>query len=149
MRQQLTKAELQLWLQLRKPGIEGLRFRRQTPIGPYIVDFFCPEKKLIIEVDGGHHSHPAEARHDATRDVWLAEQGYKVIRFWNETVMKDLEGVCTAILEASKDDRSSNEERDAANPPLEGGSKPRSGFGEGAVPSRLVKPARGRPPPEI
>ena len=137
MRQQMTRAELRLWLHLRKHGIEGLRFRRQTPIGPYIVDFFCPEKKLIVEVDGGQHSFPARTRHDSARDAWLAEQGYKVIRFWNEEVMKGLDAVCSAILAAAIDQRVSNEEQDAANPPLEGGSKPRSGFGEGVKPRQV------------
>ena len=56
MRQRMTDAEARLWLRLRKPGIEGLRFRRQTPIGPYIVDFFCPQHGLIVEVDGGQHA---------------------------------------------------------------------------------------------
>jgi very-short-patch-repair endonuclease len=101
----MTKAELRLWLHLRKPGIEGLRFRRQTPIGRYIVDFFCPEKKLIVEVDGGQHAHHAGEGHDAARDAWLAEQGYKVIRFWNRDVMENLDGVCRAILAASQGDR--------------------------------------------
>lgn len=55
MRQDMTMAELHLWQHLRKPGLEGLRFRRQTPIGPYIVDFFCPERRLIVEVDGDQH----------------------------------------------------------------------------------------------
>ena len=137
MRQQMTKAELRLWLHLRKPGIAGLRFRRQTPIGPYIVDFFCPEKKLIVEVDGGQHSSPARTRHDCARDAWLSEQGYKVIRFWNQEVVKGLDAVCSAIFAASKDERVLNEEQEASNPPLEGGSKPRSGFGEGVKPRQV------------
>jgi very-short-patch-repair endonuclease len=101
MRREMTKAELRLWTQLRKPGIEGLRFRRQTPIGPFIVDFFCPEKKLIVEVDGGQHGHVAGERHDSARDAWLTEQGYKVVRFWNRDVMENLDGVCRTILAAS------------------------------------------------
>ncbi len=102
MRRQMTKAELRLWLQLRKPGIEGLRFRRQTPIDRYIVDFFCPEKKLIVEVDGGQHGHDAGMQRDTARDAWLSEQGYRVVRFWNRDVMENLDGVCLAILAASK-----------------------------------------------
>jgi very-short-patch-repair endonuclease len=149
MRHQMTKAELRLWLQLRKRGIEGLRFRRQTPIGPYVVDFFCPEKKLIVEVDGGQHSSPARTRHDSARDAWLATQGYKVIRFWNEEVIKSLDAVCSAIIAASKDLRSSNEVQAEGNPPLEGGSKPRSGFGEGATPRGVQEPDKDCPSPEI
>jgi len=102
MRREMTKAELRLWTQLRKPGIEGLRFRRQTPIGPFIVDFFCPEKKLIVEVDRGQHGYAARERHDSARDAWLTEQGYKVIRFWNRNVMQNIGGVCLSILAASK-----------------------------------------------
>ena len=149
MRQRMTKAELRLWLQLRKPGIEGLRFRRQTPIGPYTVEFFCPEKKLIVEVDGGQHSHPARTHHDRARDAWLADQGYKVIRFWNIEVMKSLDAVCAAILAASKHERLEDKGQDAGNPPLEGGSKPQSGFGEGAASSRVAGLDGDCPPPEI
>ena len=60
MRQRMTDAEARLWLRLRKPGIDGLRFRRQAPIGPYIVDFFCPQHRLIVEVDGGQHADDAD-----------------------------------------------------------------------------------------
>ena len=97
MRQRMTDAEARLWLRLRKPGIEGLRFRRQVPIGPYIVDFFCPQHRLIVEVDGGQHGNDA----DAARDAWLMAQGYRVVRVWNNDVMENVEGVCAAISAAA------------------------------------------------
>ena len=93
----MTKAELRLWIRLRKPGLPGLRFRRQTPIGPFIVDFFCPEHQLVVEIDGDQHGHPAGERRDRDRDAWLRERGYRVVRFWNRDVMTNLDGVCEAI----------------------------------------------------
>ncbi len=99
MRQRMTDAEARLWLRLRKPGIDGLRFRRQAPLGPYIVDFFCPQHRLIVEVDGGQHGDDA----DAARDAWLAAQGYRVVRVWNNDVMENLEGVGAAISAAARD----------------------------------------------
>ncbi len=104
MRQDMTRAELRLWQHLRKPGLDGLRFRRQTPIGPYIVDFFCPARNLIVEVDGDQHGcDRAEAR-DQRRDAWLRERGYRVLRFSNRDVMTNLNGVCDTILAAANPD---------------------------------------------
>ena len=97
MRQHMTDAEARLWRRLRKPGIDDLRFRRQAPVGPYIVDFFCPQHRLIVEVDGGQHGNDA----DAERDVWLTAQGYRVMRVWNNDVMENVEGVCEVIASAA------------------------------------------------
>ena len=91
MRQTMTDAEVRLWLRLRKPGIDGLRFRRQVPIGPYIVDFFCPQHRLIVEIDGGQHANDDAAARDRERDAWLARHGYRVVRAWNNDVMDNLE----------------------------------------------------------
>jgi very-short-patch-repair endonuclease len=99
MRQHMTDAEARLWLRLRKPGIEGLRFRRQVPIGPYIGDFFCPQHRLIVEVDGGQH----DAASDRGRDAWLTARDYRVVRVWNNDVMENVEGVCEAISSASRE----------------------------------------------
>jgi very-short-patch-repair endonuclease len=102
MRRKMPDAEFRLWWELRNGGLDGLKFRRQQPIGRYIVDFFCPAAKLIVEVDGEHHAlgdHPAL---DAARTKWLQAQGYTVIRFWTNEVMDDLDAVCTAILAASR-----------------------------------------------
>jgi very-short-patch-repair endonuclease len=102
MRRSMTEAEFRLWLRLRKPGIEGLRFRRQVPIGPYIVDFCCPAKQFVVEVDGDHHGRPATEARDARRDAWLKAAGYTVLRFGNREIGEDLEGVCDRILEELK-----------------------------------------------
>ena len=91
-----TDAEIRLWSRLRRKQIDGFRFRRQQPIGPYIVDFFCPAAKLIIEVDGGH---AALEKEDARRARWLEERGYRVVRFWNNEVLANTDGVILAILE--------------------------------------------------
>lgn len=98
MRQEMTKAELRLWSRLRKPGLPGFRFQGQVPMGPYIVDFLCPEHRLVIEVDGGQHGLPEEERRDRRRDEWLREQGFRVLRFWNREILTNLNGVCEAIM---------------------------------------------------
>jgi very-short-patch-repair endonuclease len=93
-----TEAEIRLWSRLRGKQLEGFRFRRQQPIGPYVVDFFCPAAKLVIEVDGGQHSE--RERQDAARSRWIEGRGYRVLRFWNNEVLANTEGVVAAIIEA-------------------------------------------------
>ena len=93
LRQNMTDAERRLWKELRG-GSLGARFRRQAPIGPYIVDFACFQRRLVIEIDGGQH---LENSSDATRDAWLEEQGFRVLRFWNHEVLKNPEGVLQMI----------------------------------------------------
>jgi very-short-patch-repair endonuclease len=90
-----TDAEIRVWSRLRGKQLEGFRFRRQHPLGPYVVDFFCAEAKFIVEVDGGQHADDGEAR---TR--WLEARGYRVIRFWNNDVLANTEGVLRIILDA-------------------------------------------------
>ena len=80
LRKRPTDTEKVLWRHLRAKQMEGHKFRRQKPIGKYIVDFVCHEKQLVIEVDGGQHS----IDRDTERDKWLNEQGYMVLRFWNK-----------------------------------------------------------------
>ncbi len=75
--------------------MDGSHFRRQAPIGPYVVDFFLPAKRLVIELDGGHHNEDATAARDLERQRWLEREGYRVIRFWNSEIKADL----TAVLE--------------------------------------------------
>jgi len=82
---------------LKELPIEGTHFRRQAPIGPYVVDFFCPAKRLIIELDGGHHNEDATAERDSKRQAWLELEGYRVIRFWNSDVTADLNAVLERI----------------------------------------------------
>ena len=75
-------------------------FRRQQPIGPYIVDFVCFEQKVIIELDGGQHNEATQAVYDSARTAWLQAQGFKVLRFWNNQVLSELDSVKAALLEA-------------------------------------------------
>lgn len=96
LRQRMTDAERALWRSLRARSLEGWKFRRQVPIGPYVVDFLCASKKIIVEVDGGKHAkHVAQ---DAKRTEFLQSQGYRVLRFWNNEVLQNLEGVLAVIL---------------------------------------------------
>ncbi len=95
LRKRLTDAESALWRQVRLRQIEGYKFRRQHPIGPYIVDFVCLERKVIVEVDGGQHA--VQVQQDAERTAWLESVGYRVIRFWDHEVLTELESVKETI----------------------------------------------------
>lgn len=90
-----TRVETILWNQLRAKQIEGVKFRRQQPIGEFIVDFVCFKKKLIIELDGGQHARAREVDHE--RDNKLTEEGYTVLRFWNSEVVENLDGILEVI----------------------------------------------------
>ena len=94
LRKNLTDAERALWHILRRQS-SGFRFRRQAPIGPYIVDFVCFEKRLVIEVDGGQHAQLVD--YDAARTAWLENEGFKVIRFWNNQVLEEMDAVRDAV----------------------------------------------------
>ncbi len=96
LRNNLTEAEKRIWSSLRFKD-SGFKFRRQAPIGKFIVDFVCFEKKLVIELDGGQH---AESLEDKFRDEWLRKQGFIVIRFWNSEVFQNYEGVVEKIFES-------------------------------------------------
>ena len=98
-RRDMTDAERLLWSKLRRHQIHGLMFRHQAPIDPYIVDFACLTIKLIIEVDGGQHSINKAA--DDRRTRWLESQGYTVMRFWNNEVLQNLNGVLETIWRAT------------------------------------------------
>ncbi|MDN4986887.1 endonuclease domain-containing protein [Bradyrhizobium sp. WYCCWR 13022] len=95
LRADATPHERMLWRALKELPMEGSHFRRQAPIGSYIVDFLCPAKHLIIELDGGHHNEDATAARDLERQRWLENEGCRVIRFWNSEITSDL----TAVLE--------------------------------------------------
>jgi very-short-patch-repair endonuclease len=97
LRRDLTEAEKRLWYLLRAHRFSGVGFRRQVPIGPYIVDFVAHEHRLVIELDGGQH---AENRRDVERDRWLKSKEYQVVRFWNSDVFTNRDGVLEAIAEA-------------------------------------------------
>ena len=95
LRKNLTDAERTLWNILCRRQVSGLKFRRQAPIGPYIVDFVCFEKGLVIEADGGQHVQ--QASDDAARTKWLENEGFRVIRFWNNQVLEETDAVRDAI----------------------------------------------------
>ncbi|MER8644028.1 endonuclease domain-containing protein [Mesorhizobium sp. M1252] len=101
MRKVLTPAELKLWNELRAHRLMGLGFRRQFPIAAYIVDFACPEKKLVIEVDGSQHTDGGAAAGDETRTSHLGQDGWTVLRFWNDDVIRDVDNVCQHIVIAA------------------------------------------------
>ena len=91
-----TEAEKALWQRVRAKQISGLRFRRQFPIGPYVVDFVCLKHRLVIEIDDGQHA--TQTAEDAARTGWLESQGFDVIRFWNNEALANTEGVLTTIV---------------------------------------------------
>src|SRR4029077_18794358 len=94
-----TDAEIRLWSRLRRRQLAGFRFWRPHPMGPYVVDFFCPEAKLVVEVDGGQH---ADSATDAVCTRWLEARGYRVVRYWNNDVLANTEGVLLGILGARR-----------------------------------------------
>lgn len=98
MRHVMTEAELKLWNELRAHRLMGLGFRRQVPIGPYIVDFACSSHHLIVEVDGSQHAQAEQAHHDAARTAYLEASGWTVLRFWNDDVLRDIDNVCQHIV---------------------------------------------------
>ena len=95
LRRNSTDAERKLWYSIRSKQLDGLKFRRQHPLGNYVVDFVCLEKRLIIELDGGQHAINKEK--DIERDNWLKNEGYTVLRFWNNDVLDNLDGVLSEI----------------------------------------------------
>ena len=93
MRSTMTKAESVLWYYLRAKRFYGLKFKRQALIGEYIVDFLCPEKSFIIELDGGQHNENINIDYDNKRTEYLKSKGYKVVRYWNNDVINSVEQV--------------------------------------------------------
>jgi very-short-patch-repair endonuclease len=100
LRNNPTDVEKLLWRQLRMWQLDGYKFRRQQPLGNFIVDFVCLDKRLIVELDGGQHAERSDD--DANRDAWLSKQGFTVLRFWNNDVLKHVEGVTERIFELLK-----------------------------------------------
>lgn len=97
LRRSMTDAERRLWQAIRQRQIHGVQFFRQRPIGHYIVDFYCPTKKIVIEVDGGQHYEEQGQKSDGKRDVYLTKLGLRVIRFNNREVLANIEGVLEHI----------------------------------------------------
>ena len=100
LRRDMTEAEERLWRELRDRRLDRIKFRRRAPIGKYVADFACLEAKLIVEIDGSQH---AESAHDAMRDTDLRSRGFRVLRFWNDDVLRDLDGVCGTIIAYVRD----------------------------------------------
>ncbi len=97
LRKQMTDAETRLWFHLRRRQLAGLRFRKQHPLGPYVVDFVCLEAALVVELDGSQH---LDCAGDAARDGWLEAQGFRVLRFWNDDVLLRTDRVLATILDS-------------------------------------------------
>jgi len=123
LRRRQTDAERRLWARLRDRRLLGAKFARQVPIGPYVVDFCCRERKLIVELDGGQHA--AHADHDAARTASLRALGYRVLRFWDNDALANTDGVLRRIVEVLI----ATVERPSPRP------SPQRGEGEGRGPS--------------
>ena len=100
LRRNQTDAEKKLWYHLRDRRLDGWKFRRQHSVGPYVLDLYCADAKLVIEVDGGQHDYDEHRNHDEKRTAYLISQGLNVMRFWNNEVMENTVGVLEAIREA-------------------------------------------------
>lgn len=98
LRRNQTEAERKLWVYLREMKHDGFHFRRQCPVGPYIADFLCYSARIVVEVDGGQHGMDAGIEHDRRRDGWFVTNGYRVLRYWNNDVLANTEGVVETIL---------------------------------------------------
>jgi very-short-patch-repair endonuclease len=125
LRRAATPQEKKLWLVLKNGQREGASFRKQHPVGPFFLDFYCPSLQLAIEVDGGQHSEDAEMRRDAGRSGFLASKGILVIRVWNNEVDENLDGVQRTIDEAIAARRGLTPTGASRHLPLSGGGKKR------------------------
>jgi very-short-patch-repair endonuclease len=172
LRREATFPERLVWSRLRSGALGGYSFRRQHPAGPYTLDFFCAELRVAVEIDGDSHGHHAQRMRDARRDAWLADHGVQMLRFWNDEVLTNLDGVVETIWRAIEDAQSGQTrngrrwtyrpKRTRKSPSLarvapdrlaqkspsleKGGSKPASaGFGEGST--QPVRSYSGSPTP--
>lgn len=133
LRNNMTDAERRLWQSLRGQALDGHKFRRQQVLGSYIVDFICLPARLIVEVDGGQH---LESATDAKRDAWLVEQGFRVMRFWNNDVLLNTEAVLESILAALAAPYIANGETGGLSTP-----SPLKGVGRGGSAASVQVPA--------
>lgn len=108
LRREATPAEVKLWQDLREMKKQGYHFRRQAPIGNYIVDFVCHSAKVVIELDGEHHALEPQKSADVVRDSWLKTQGYDVIRFWNSNIYDNQDYLMDALVQRLNDHRLEN-----------------------------------------
>ena len=100
LRREMTEAEDKLWHELRDSRLDRIKFRRQVPVGRYVADFICLEAGLIIEIDGSQHS---DSDLDQIRTTELMSRGFRVLRFWNDDVLKDMDSVCDTIIAYVRD----------------------------------------------
>ncbi len=98
LRKNMTKSEIALWSKLKNKQLQSLKFRRQHSVGPYIMDFYCPKLRLAIEIDGGQHNTKAGLSYDQKRSNYLNSLNIKVIRYWNNDVYINIEGVIADII---------------------------------------------------
>lgn len=103
LRKALSPPEATLWIRLRNRGLNGLKFRRQHPIGPYILDFYCESARLAVEIDGVTHHTEAQSAHDHRRDRWLEDQEIRTLRVPAEWVRRDLDGLLHHIARVADD----------------------------------------------
>jgi len=134
----MTEDEVILWSRLRQGRAEGLAFRRQVPLGPYVVDFLCRKAKLAIEVDGIHHGYEPQRAHDIRRDAWLNAQGYEVIRFKNPEIRKNLTETVNIIYKIA------DARLQSRFPPPSGGGAVSAAKGGGGTPSQIKAPSETR-----
>jgi very-short-patch-repair endonuclease len=136
----MTRAETLLWRYLKAHRTDGLSFRRQVPMGNYIVDMVCHSARIVVELDGETHDFEAQQKRDQIRDAWLATRGYVVLRFTNRDVLSNLEGVVTVIRETAA-------ARQAAPPslslPRKGGGNPQTTTSAVPAAAKRVHGARG------
>ena len=100
LRRDMTEAEAKLWHELRGRRLTGLKFRRQVPIPPYVADFLCADAMLVVEIDGSQHGGSAP---DAGRTAFLRGRGFRVLRFWNDEVLREMGSVCDTIIAYAQD----------------------------------------------
>jgi very-short-patch-repair endonuclease len=100
LRKNSTDAERALWRILRSRQLGGHKFRRQQPLGPFIVDFVCLDARMVVEIDGGQHNEEEDIAYDQRRSQWSEKAGFRVMRFWNHEVLSELESVSDAISNA-------------------------------------------------
>ncbi|MEJ2033833.1 MAG: DUF559 domain-containing protein [Deltaproteobacteria bacterium] len=95
LRRNQTEAEKAFWFRMRNRRLDGYKFRRQVPIGPYIADFVCMAARFVVEIDGGQHSERVD--YDHRRECFLQKKGYEILRFWNNEVLENMDGVLTTL----------------------------------------------------
>jgi very-short-patch-repair endonuclease len=117
LRKKMTPQEVKLWVQLRALRALGHHFRRQSPIPPYVVDFECQRARLIVEVDGGQHGFSSGQRHDTARDRHLLDAGYRIMRFWNNQVDREMASAVETILDALSVKRHPTRRAPSGTPP--------------------------------